>query len=103
MRARPSALNGRQVRHLRALAHHIDPLILVGKEGVTDAVIRASWQALHDHELIKVRLPQVGKDERRDMAMQLRRALAAHVVDEIGRVVILYRPRPDKPKIDLPR
>ena len=42
MRAQPSSLNGRQVRHLRALAHHLDPVVIVGKEGVSDAVIRAA-------------------------------------------------------------
>lgn len=102
MRGRPSALNGRQVRHLRALAHHLDPVVAVGKDGVTDAVIRAAWQALQDHELIKVKLPQLEKGERREMAQHLKRALAAHLVDEIGRIVVLYRRHPDKPKIALP-
>jgi RNA-binding protein len=102
MRGKPSSLNGRQARHLRALAHHLDPVVAVGKEGVTDAVVRAAWQALADHELIKVKLPQVDKAERREMTQHLRRALEAHVVDEVGRVAILYRRRPDKPKITLP-
>lgn len=102
MRGRASSLNGRQVRHLRALAHHLDPVVIVGKEGVSDAVVRAAWQALHDHELIKVKLPQLEKAERQEMAASLKRALAATVVDEIGRVVVLYRRHPDKPKIKLP-
>lgn len=76
--------------------------MIVGKDGVTDAVIRAAWQALHDHELIKVRLPQVEKAERTEMSQHLKRALAAQLVDAIGRVVILYRRHPDKPKITLP-
>ncbi len=102
MRESPSALNGRQVRHLRALSHHLDPVVMVGKEGVTDAVIRATWQALHDHELVKVKLPQVEKNDRREMAQHLKRALAAHVIDEVGRIVILYRRHPERPKIALP-
>lgn len=102
MRGRPSALNGRQVRHLRSLAHHLDPVVIVGKEGVTDAVIRAAWQALHDHELIKVKLPQLEKAAREEMSQHLKRVLAAHLVDAIGRVVILYRRHPDRPKIALP-
>jgi RNA-binding protein len=102
MRGRPSALNGRQVRHLRALAHHLDPVVLVGKDGATDSVIRAAWQALADHELIKIKLPQLEKGERRELSQHLKRALAAHVVDEIGRIVVLYRRHPDKPRIMLP-
>lgn len=95
-------MNGRQVRHLRALAHHLEPVVLVGKEGVTDAVVRAGWQALADHELIKVKLPQLEKAERTEMAQHLKRALSAQLVDAIGRIVILYRRHPDKPKIALP-
>lgn len=76
---------------------------MVGKEGVSDAVIRACWQALHDHELVKVKLPQVEKAERTEMAQHLKRALAAHLVDAIGRILILYRRHPERPKIALPR
>jgi RNA-binding protein len=102
MRAKAFSLNGRQVRHLRALAHHLDPVVMIGKEGVSDAVVRAAWQALHDHELIKVKLPQLEKAERAEMAQHLKRSLAAELVGEIGRVLILYRRHPEKPKIDLP-
>jgi RNA-binding protein len=102
MRAKPPSLHGRQVRYLRALAHHLDPVVIVGKEGVSDAVIRAASSALQVHELIKVKLPQVEKEERREMAQHLTRALEAHLVDEIGRIVVLYRRHPEKPKIKLP-
>ena len=102
MRGKAFSLNGRQVRHLRALAHHLDPVVIVGKEGVSDSVVRAAWQALHDHELIKVKLPQLEKPERHELAQQLQRALAATLVTEIGRVLVLYRRHPSSPKINLP-
>lgn len=102
MRGKAFSLNGRQVRHLRALAHHLDPVVIVGKEGVTDSVVRAAWQALHDHELIKVKLPQLEKAERHELAQHLQRALAATLVGEIGRVLVLYRRHPSSPKIHLP-
>ena len=47
-------------------------------------------------------LPQVERNERKEMAQHLKRALAAHVVDEVGRIVILYRRHPERPKIALP-
>ena len=95
-------LPGKVIRHLRALGHHLDPVVQVGKDGVTDAVGRAAGQALHDHELIKVKLPQLEKHERQEMAQHLKRALSAQIVDEVGRVLVLYRRHPDKPKIKLP-
>ncbi len=75
---------------------------MVGKEGVSDAVVRAAWQALEDHELIKIKLPQTEKTERQDMAAHLKRALAAHLIGEVGRIVILYRRHPVRPKVSLP-
>jgi RNA-binding protein len=70
-------LSGRQKRHLRALAHQIDPLVQVGKEGVSEALVAATDRALTDHELVKVRLPQVERAERAEMASALERATGA--------------------------
>lgn len=98
-----TALSGRQKRHLRALAHHLEPLVQVGKEGVSEAVVRAASQALTDHELIKVRLPQVERDERTQMTEALERETGAALAGTMGRVAILYRRHPEKPTIRLPR
>jgi RNA-binding protein len=99
----PTPLNGRQRRHLRALAHHLEPLVQVGKEGVTDAVVAAADQALTDHELIKIRLPQIDRDERGQMALELERGTRAAIAGTTGRVVLLYRRHPNEPVIQLPR
>lgn len=96
-------LSGRQKRHLRALAHHIDPLVQVGKEGVSEALVAATDRALTDHELVKVRLPQVEREERAEMASALERATGAALAGVTGRIAILYRRHPEKPKIQLPR
>lgn len=98
-----ATLNGRQKRHLRALAHHLDPLVAVGKEGVSAAVVAATNQALVDHELIKVRLPQVDREERAEMVETLERETGAAVAGVTGRIAILYRRHPEKPRVQLPR
>ncbi len=97
------SLSGRQKRHLRALAHHLEPLVQVGKDGVSEAVVAATDQALTDHELVKVRLPQIEREERAEMADALVRETRAALAGTMGRVLILYRRHPEKPKIDLPR
>jgi RNA-binding protein len=102
MPAKPASLNGRQVRHLRALAHHLDPVVQIGKEGMTESVVAAVGQALLDHELIKVRLPQIEKDERQALSALLVAATTSQSVGELGRVVILYRRHPHQPKVVLP-
>lgn len=99
----PATLTGKQLRHLRALAHHLDPVVMLGKEGATESVIAAVSQALTDHELIKVRLPQIEKAERHTLATALATGSPAHLVGELGRMAILYRRHPNKPQVTLPR
>lgn len=96
-------LTGAQRRHLKGLAHHLAPVVQVGKAGVSTEVTDATDIALHDHELIKVRLPQVERAERRAMADALRDATGASEVGVVGRVLVLYRRHPEEPKIRLPR
>lgn len=97
----PRALSGSHRRRLRALAHHLEPLVQVGKEGVSPAVIRATDQALTDHELVKVRLPQVDKAARTAMAEALSQGTRSTLAGVTGRVAILYRRHPDKPQIEI--
>ena len=98
-----STLSGPQRRHLKSLAHPLVPIVLLGKEGLSEAVCKAAAVALRDHELIKVKLPQVDKAERQSLAQQLAEGTESALVQSIGRVVVLYRPHPEKPRIRLPR
>jgi RNA-binding protein len=96
---RPPTLTGSQRRQLRALAHHLSPIVQVGHQGITDELVRAVRQALEDHELVKVRIAEGAPVERKSSGLADR--LDAHEVGVIGRVVILYRRHPDKPAIPL--
>jgi RNA-binding protein len=95
-------LTGKQRRHLRALAHHIDPVVQVGKGGMTDALTDAVDRALTDHELVKVRVLEGAPQGRHELAQPLADVLRAHVVGTVGRIVILYRMRKKNPDIVLP-
>lgn len=96
------ALTGKQARHLRALGHHLDPVVHLGKDGVTEALARAIDQALTDHELVKVKLNPEAPDERHDAAESLATTLHAEVAQVLGRTFLLYRRHPSLPKINLP-
>ena len=76
--------------------------MLLGKHGITDAVIRAADTALTDHELIKVRRGTECPDDRHAIAEELSKALAAEVVQKLGHTVLLYRRHPEKAVIELP-
>lgn len=94
-------LDGAQRRRLRALAHPLKPIVFVGEGGVSPAVLKAVDAALDDHELIKVRLRQPA--DKQAAAQQLAGASGAALCGVVGHTVVLYRPHPEKPQIELPQ
>lgn len=98
-----SALTSSQQKHLRALAHHLQPVVLIGQKGITPGLLEEVKRALEDHELIKVRFTD-HKEQRRELSAEIAGACEAEVAGIIGNHLILYRPQPDadKRRIDLP-
>ncbi len=95
-------LTEKQRRHLRGLAHLLKPVILIGNAGVSDGVVAETVRALADHELIKVRLPGLPREERDAALADLATRTDSALVNRIGHVAILYRPNAELPKIVLP-
>jgi putative YhbY family RNA-binding protein len=81
---------------LRARAHALRPVVLLGAAGLTDAVLKETDRALAAHELIKVRVPGDERDEREAIAVRIAGQLGAARVQIIGKVLVLYRPRPQE-------
>lgn len=96
-------LTSRHRSRLRSLAHALDPIVQVGRAGVTAAVLREVDDALTARELIKVRLAG-DRDERAASAAAIADETGAALAGTIGRVAILYRPHPDpeRRRIELP-
>jgi RNA-binding protein len=95
------ALDGKQRRKLRALGHHLAVVVQVGQEGVTPGVVAALEQALWDHELVKVKLASEDRDARKEQTEALASGTGAEVAQALGRTVLLYKPNPDEPRIQL--
>jgi RNA-binding protein len=85
------------LRQLKRIAHHLDPVVLVGEQGVSEAVVAETRRALDDHELIKVRIHATDRDAREVITSKLAEACGAAVVQRIGRIAVLFRkhPHPD--------
>jgi RNA-binding protein len=96
-------LTGKQRRHLRALGHHLHPVVQIGQDGVSDAVVGQADVQLDAHELIKVKVGESSPQDRHEAADMLAARTQAQVAQVLGRTVLLYRPRKDKPQIVLPR
>lgn len=95
-------LTGKQRRHLRALGHHLDPVVQVGYEGVSEAVVQEADRQLESHELIKVKIGESSPQDRHEAAALLAERTGAQVAQVLGRTALLYRPRKENPAIVLP-
>jgi RNA-binding protein len=90
-------LTGEQRRGLRARAHHLHPVVMIGDAGLTPAVLHEIDVALKSHELIKIRVLGDDRDRRGTLAGEICAALDAAEIQSIGKMIVLYRPRPEEP------
>jgi len=95
-------LKGRERAELRAEAHHLDPTVHVGQQGLTPTVINALDDALRTRELVKVKLGAKGDVKPKDIASSLALATNSAVVQVIGRTATLFRENPDLKRGDSP-
>lgn len=97
------ALTGKQVRQLRSLAHHLNPVIIIGKADVTDGTVEQANEALEAHELIKCSVLDTASMDVREAARELAARCHAEIVQVIGRKFSIYREtsRDDVEKIEL--
>lgn len=85
------ALLGKQVRQLRSLAHHLNPVVSVGKNGITDSLVRQTEDELELRELVKGSVQEMSDYTAREAANELAERTGADVVQVIGRKFSLYR------------
>jgi RNA-binding protein len=90
----PEATDSATRRRLKRIAHHLEPIVLIGDQGVTEAVIAETARALEDHELIKVRIHGADRSGRQALASQLAEACQAVIIQSIGKVSVLFRKNP---------
>ena len=93
------ALSEKQLKFLRGKAHPLKPVILIGKTGLSAAVAAETERALHDHELIKVRVRTADREARDALLAQLTQQTQSELVTRIGHVAVLYRAHPKLPRL----
>lgn len=92
-------LIGKDRRTLRALGHHLKPVVQIGQNGITPALVEATKEALGTHELIKVKVLESAPIDRKEAATQLAEETEAELAQVLGRTFLLYKPNPEEPKI----
>jgi len=98
-----NTLKGFEKKYLRGLAHDLKPVVLIGKEGITDGIVRAADEELSQHELIKIKFNDFKEKNQKDtLTGELVGKTGSAQVGMIGHTAILYRPQTDPAKRRIP-
>jgi putative YhbY family RNA-binding protein len=89
-------LNPIQRRALRATAHHLQPVVSISQKGLSPAVLNEIDASLNSHELIKVKLHGIERDDRAALLAEICAGLNCAPVQQIGNILILWRENPEK-------
>ena len=95
------SLSSKQIRKLRSLGMTEEAVVMIGKEGVSPAVVASAREAIKKRELIKVRVLQNAPEEQADAITMLAERADANLVQVIGRNGLLFKRNFDKPRIEL--
>ncbi|MGZ5042232.1 MAG: ribosome assembly RNA-binding protein YhbY [Usitatibacter sp.] len=96
-------LNSSRRSELRAEAHKLSPVVIIGDKGLTDEVVAEIDRSLKAHELIKVRAMTADRDARGTWMQAICEKLSAEAVQQIGKVLVLYRANPKEKEVQVPR
>lgn len=86
------SLSAKQKKQYRTLGHQLKPIVSIGQQGLSAAVLAELDRALTDHELLKVKITAADKDQRNQLAQALCTATQATLVQQIGHTLLLLRP-----------
>jgi RNA-binding protein len=95
-------LNKKQIQHLKGLAHSLKPVVLLGNNGLTEAVVAEIDYALGHHELIKIKIPTDDRETKGLIVDAICREKKATQVQIIGKTLVIYRESEEK-KIRIPK
>ena len=97
-------LSKAQIKYLKGKAQSLSPVVMIGKEGVSEATIRELARALSDHELVKVKIQEEEREDFARLSEELASGSGADLVQKIGRMAVyfLMNSDPKKRKIKLP-
>lgn len=95
-------LRGKHKRFLRAMGVNMDPILTIGKDGISENTIVQADTALQAREIIKGRVLQTAPEDPSIVAEEIAERTGAHLVQVVGRNFLLFRRNHEEPKIDLP-
>lgn len=85
------AISAHDIRELKSQIHHLKPVVIIGNNGLTDAVVQEIDRALTDHELIKVRANVENSEELTQVAEEICKKTDSTLIQTIGHIIAIYR------------
>ncbi len=83
---------------LRKNSFSLKPVVIIGQNGLSKAVIAEIDASLNAHELIKIRIREPNKEKRDEQCLQIQKNLGVEIIHQIGFIVVFYRPNPKNTK-----
>ena len=97
-----TSLSNNQTKFLRGIAHHLNPMIIIGGNGVTDNLMAELESTLAHHELLKIKMAVDDRDERKQIVAFILKETGAFLVQSIGKTCVIFRQK-EKTEFELPR
>ena len=94
-------LTSKHRRELKALAHNINPVVIIGKIGLSTSIMNELERGLSSHELIKVKTQIDDRETRKELFEKICQQLDAAPVQQIGKILVIYRPKSDSDATDI--
>lgn len=88
-----STLTQSERKKLKEKAHHLKPVILLGSKGLTEAVLKETARALHDHELIKIKVSAETREDRAAIIEELLKNQETELIQQVGHTATIYKQR----------
>lgn len=97
-----NALSNTQKRFLKGIAHGLNPVILIGANGLTEGLMKELEKSLAHHELLKIKIASAEREDRKEIIETIVNTTQSQLVQSIGKVVVIYR-QAKEPLLQLPK
>ena len=100
--SQPEKLTTNQKKFLRGIAHNINPMIIIGANGVTESLMKELDSTLEHHEILKIKMASADRDDRKQIVDYILEQTGALLVQTIGKVCVIYR-QSEESELPLPK
>ncbi|VAW44846.1 hypothetical protein MNBD_GAMMA03-1979 [hydrothermal vent metagenome] len=100
--SQPEKLSNNQKKYLRGIAHGLNPMIIIGSNGITKNLMEELESTLEHHEILKIKIAFGDRDERQEIVQHIINQTEALLVQSIGKICVIYRQK-EETELPLPR